>query len=195
MPEAIDTREREGDRLSLLMRQAQDGDSAAYANLLAEITPLIRREVRRRRRMLPAADVEDQVQDILLSLHLVRATYDPTRPFLPWLMAIAHNRIVDGTRRQIRRSAREVTVPELPETSGEDQTNRMMEGYGDPQALHRAIQNLPRGQRLAIEMVKIREMSLKEASASTGMSVTALKVAIHRGVGALRRALKAGEEA
>lgn len=195
MADATDTREREGDRLSALMRQAQDGNSAAYASLLDEIAPLIRREVRRRRRMLSAADVEDQVQDILLSLHLVRATYDPARPFLPWLMAIAHNRIVDGIRRQIRRSAREVAVPELPETSGEDQTNRVAEGYGDREALRRAMKDLPRGQRLAIEMVKLKEMSLKEASASTGMSVAALKVAIHRGVGALRRALKAGEEA
>jgi RNA polymerase sigma-70 factor (ECF subfamily) len=44
-------------------------------------------------------------------------------------------------------------------------------------------------------MVKMREMSLKEASAASGMSVAALKVAVHRGVGALRKALNAGGKA
>jgi RNA polymerase sigma-70 factor (ECF subfamily) len=186
------SREAGGDRLSLLMRSAQEGRSTAYAQLLSEIAPLIRREVRRRRRNLPAADVEDLVQDVLLSLHSVRATYDPARPFLPWLLAIAHNRIIDGTRRQIRRSANEVLVDELPETFADEATNRQAEPYGDPEALRQAMQRLPPGQKLALEMVKLREMSLKEAAAATGMSVAALKIAVHRGVGALRKALNSG---
>jgi RNA polymerase sigma-70 factor (ECF subfamily) len=183
---------RAGDQLSLLMRRAQEGHSDAYAILLAEIVPLLRREVRRRRRMLPPQDIEDLVQDVLLSLHAVRATYDPGRPFLPWLMAIAHNRIIDGARRQIRRNANEVLVDELPETFADEATNRQIEAYGDAEALRHAMQQLPPGQRLALEMVKLREMSLKEAAASTGMSVAALKIAVHRGIGALRKVLNAG---
>ena len=35
------------------------------------------------------SDAEDAVQDILLTVHAVRYTYDPTRPFGPWLVAIA----------------------------------------------------------------------------------------------------------
>jgi RNA polymerase sigma-70 factor (ECF subfamily) len=104
-------------------------------------------------------------------------------------MAIAHNRVVDGIRRQVRRSANEVAVERLPETFDDDATNRPGEGYGDAEALRQAMQSLPPGQRTAIEMVKMREMSLKEASAASGMSVAALKVAVHRGVGALRKAL------
>jgi len=180
------------DRLSVLMRLAQDGQAAAYAELLTTLTPLLRREVRRRRHYLSAADIEDVVQDVLLSLHVVRATYDPSRPFLPWLMAIAHNRIVDGARRQIRRNANEVTVPDLPETFADDTANRQTDPYGDPEALRQAMQSLPPGQKLALEMVKLREMSLKEASATTGMSIAALKIAVHRGIGALRKALDAG---
>jgi RNA polymerase sigma-70 factor (ECF subfamily) len=178
--------------LAQLMQRAQAGDAAAYAVLLYEITPLLRREIRRRQRFAQPQDVEDLVQDVLLSLHAVRATYDSSRPFLPWLMAIAHNRIVDGIRRQVRRRANEVTVDELPETFPEDATNRSNEGYGDAEALRQAMQQLPRGQRTAIELVKMREMSLKEASAASGMSVAALKVAVHRGIGALRRAMNAG---
>lgn len=177
------------DRLAQLMQRAQEGQSPAYGELLTEITPRLRRAIRQRRRFLQPQDVEDLVQDVLLSLHVVRATYDPGRPFWPWLMAITHNRIVDGVRRQVRRNANEVTVDVLPETFADDATNRPGEGYGDPEALRQAVQRLPQGQRTAIELVKMREMSLKEASAASGMSVAALKVAVHRGMGALRKAL------
>jgi DNA-directed RNA polymerase specialized sigma24 family protein len=88
--------------------------------LLEEVTPLLRQTVRRHRNFLQPADVEDLVQDILLSLHAVRATYDPGRPFLPWLMAIARNRMADGARRYVRRSANEVGVEQLPVAFAED---------------------------------------------------------------------------
>ena len=178
-----------GEHLAQLMQRAQEGQSSAYAELLREIAPLLRRDIRRKRRYLQPQDIEDMVQDVLLSLHVVRATYDPARPFLPWLMAIAHNRVVDGIRRQVRRSANEVAVEHLPETFDEDATNRPGEGYRDAEALRQAMQSLPPGQRTAIEMIKMQEMSLKDASAASGMSVAALKVAVHRGVGALRKAL------
>ena len=85
-------------RLETLMRAAQDGDSASYRQLLTGIIPLLRHFVRKHRTFLQPADVEDLVQNILLSLHAVRATYDPARPFLPWLYAIARNRMMDGSR-------------------------------------------------------------------------------------------------
>jgi RNA polymerase sigma-70 factor (ECF subfamily) len=177
------------DRLGSLMRAAQDGDGEAYLRLLTEVTPLLRRTVRRQRSFLQSSDIEDIVQDILVSLHTVRATYDPNRPFLPWLMAIARNRMVDAARRYGRLSANEVSVAEYPETFLDAPTNTFDGSYGDPQALREAIGHLPPGQRDAVEMLKLREMSLKEASAKSGMSVAALKVAVHRGMKTLRKAL------
>jgi RNA polymerase sigma-70 factor (ECF subfamily) len=171
------------------MRCAQDGDSVAYARLLREVAPLVRNTVRRGRRFLPPQDVEDLVQDILLSLHAARATYDPARPFLPWLMAIARNRMADGARRHARRSANEVACDRPPETFTADGTNMRGESYGDAQALSQAVAELPSGQRRAIELLKLREMSLKEAAAASGMSVGALKVAVHRGMSTLRKVL------
>jgi RNA polymerase sigma-70 factor (ECF subfamily) len=179
----------ETDRLERLMRAAQDGDGAAYLRLLTEITPILRRAVQGRRRFLQPSDVEDLVQDILVSLHSVRATYDPARPFLPWLMAIAHNRLADAARRYGRGAANEVLVAEIPETFSEQPANNADGTYGDPEALRQAIGRLPPGQRRAIELLKLREMSLKEAAVASGMSVAALKVAVHRGMIALRKAL------
>jgi RNA polymerase sigma factor (sigma-70 family) len=182
-------------RLASLMRTAQEGDSAAYAELLAAVSNLLRDKIGRRMHWLQTQDIEDLVQDTLLSLHAVRATYDPHRPFLPWLMAIARNRVADGARRYARRTANEVVVDELPETFSEDAANIPGEGYGDPEALRQAMETLPPGQRRAVEMLKLKEMSLKEASAESGMSVGSLKIAVHRGVSALRKVLSAETQA
>ena len=177
-------------RLAELMRSAQDGDRSGYARLLREITPLIRRVVRRQRRFLQEADSEDLVQDILLSLHAVRTTYDPERPFLPWLIAITRNRLAGSARCYSRREAQEVQVDDVAVTFSEADANSVSEVYGDPEALRHAIADLPPGQRQAIEMLKLRELSLKEAAAESGTSLGALKISVHRAMTSLRRALK-----
>lgn len=169
-----------------LMAAAQDGDNAAYGRLLGEITPMLRRVVRRR---WGEHDGEDIVQDILLSLHRVRHTYDPARPFKPWLLAIAQYRLADAARKTTRRGVHE--RPEwsfefgLPDAAAEEPEDTP----GDPQLLRRAIADLPEGQRRAVELLKLEERSLKEAAAETGMTVGALKVAMHRGLKALKAAM------
>ena len=175
-----------------LMRAAQDGDAEAYQALLTGITPRVRRLIRARRAFLDAADIEDLVQDVLLSVHAVRHTYDPTRPFWPWLLAIVRNRLVDAARRYGRRKGRELAVEDLDVTFADLTANTTDEGMADTEALAQAIQRLPAGQRQAIDLLKLREMSLKEAAAYSGSSVSALKVATHRAMASLRRALGAG---
>lgn len=167
------------------MTQAQAGDQASYRRLLRAITPLLTAIVRRS--MRHPQDVEDTVQDILLTMHVIRATYDPQRPFRPWLIGVARNRIADRVRSRARRHAREMALAPEHETLGEDTANA---GSGlDDALLHAAIDSLPPGQRQALELMKLKEMSLQEASAQTGLSVTALKVATHRGLKQLRRLL------
>jgi RNA polymerase sigma-70 factor (ECF subfamily) len=171
-----------------LMQAAQAGDAQAYVRLLKDITPRLQQMVRHRRRFLPAADIDDIVQDILISLHAVRATYDPGRPFMPWLLAIARNRLADSGRRHARQTAHEVLVDQLPVTFTEEETN-ISDSYGDPEALRHAIDTLPPGQREAVEMIKLREMTLKEAASVSGTSTGALKVSVHRAMTTLRRIL------
>lgn len=168
------------------MRAALAGDAAAYGHLLKEVTPIVRRVVLSH--WQGRAEAEDIVQDVLLSLHTVRHTYDPERPLIPWLMAIARNRLADHQRRQVRRSRNEIAVEVLPETFGGDSTN-IDNAPGDPEELRRAIAGLPPGQRQAVELLKLREMSLKEAADASGMSVPALKVAMHRAMKVLRSKL------
>jgi len=170
------------------MRAAQDGDGTAYAQLLQAIADRARTFVRRRGLLAPDS-VEDVVQDILLSVHAVRQTYDPARPFMPWLLAIARNRLADRLRANIRVATHEQSVDDLEVTFGNADANSQDEGVADARTLAAAIQQLPPSQRQAIELLKLRELSLKEASTLTGVSIGALKVATHRAMTTLRKAL------
>lgn len=167
------------------MKAAQDGDAQAYARLLAELLPVVRRMVASRRPGI--VDNEDVVQEILLTLHAIRHTYDPSRPFLPWLAAIVAHRCADAARSDMRRFQRTASLDDLPETFGAVEANTLAM---DGRALGHALARLPEGQRRAVELVKLREMSLAEASATTGMSQGALKVAVHRAIKALKGLLE-----
>lgn len=175
-------------RWQQMMRAAQDGDNAAYAALLSEILPVLRRLVAYRWPSAP--DVEDIVQEILLSVHTVRHTYDPTRPFMPWLMTIATRRTIDAARRRTARSANETTVDIMPETFSGDAAKNEQETSDDQEAIRRALAQLPDGQREAVELMKVKGLSLQEASAVTGKSVASLKVSVHRALKAMREVLK-----
>ena len=174
-----------------LMRLAQEGDRTAYSRLLSEIAPLLRQAVRHKRSILRPQDIEDVVQNILLALHRGRATYDPARPFLPWLFAIARNQIAESARRHARRARYEIAVAEIPETFSSAATKNDTETYGDTEALRAAICTLPTGQQRAIELLKLKEMTLKEAEVASGVTIAALKVSVHRAMLALRKALNA----
>lgn len=177
------------DALGQLMRAAQGGDATAYVELLRTVTPRIRQIVQHRRGFAGSDEVEDLVQEVLLSLHQVRASYDPARPFTPWLLAIVRNRLADGARRYSRTTAREVTIDEEDVTFYETATKFDIAELQDVDTLHEAVRALPEGQRRAIELLKLKGLSLKEAAAITGSSESALKVATHRAMATLRRTL------
>jgi RNA polymerase sigma-70 factor (ECF subfamily) len=191
----MEDRPRDDERFGALMRAAQAGDGGAYRELLEAITPRVRQLVRRRRGFAGLEAVEDIVQDVLLSVHAVRATYDADRPFVPWLLAIVRHRLADHARQHFRRAAHEVAADDAGVTFEDVAANLRSEESADAEALAGAIRALPAGQRQAIELLKIKEMSLKEASVASGLSVGALKVATHRAMTSLRRALgKARDE-
>lgn len=171
---------------SMLMARAQNGERETYRRLLEDITPYLRSLAARRHR--DPRDIEDSVQDILLTVHAIRHTYDPDRPFGPWLVAIANRRMIDRLRVQGRSTARETEWTDEHETFAAPEAN-FHEAASDARALRHAVDRLPPAQRQAIELLKLREMSLKEASLESGMSISGLKVATHRALKCLRKIL------
>jgi RNA polymerase sigma factor (sigma-70 family) len=166
------------------MRAAQAGDRAAYEQLLRAVTPFIRALTRRHCRN--PADLEELVQDSLLTLHRVRHTYDPARPFSPWLAAIALRRSIDGLRRRLRQARYEVTDANAHETFIDAAANDNVEHLRSAEEVGELLRLLPTRQREALEALKLKEMSLAEASAASGQSIGALKVNTHRALKALR---------
>ena len=168
------------------MARAQEGDRAAYRQLLDETSRYVRSLVTRNN--IPPSDIEDTVQDVLLTVHAVRHTYDPSRPFGPWLVAIARRRIIDKLRQRQRLRFREIELDASHETFSGDQSN-YEEPIWDSGELRQAIASLPSGQRQAVELLKLQELSLKEAATRSGKSIGSLKVASHRAIESLRALL------
>ncbi|MET4702308.1 RNA polymerase sigma-70 factor (ECF subfamily) [Constrictibacter sp. MBR-5] len=167
-----------------LMAASQAGDKSAYRQLLTELLPYLRRIAHRR---LPThEDAEDVVQETLVTIHAIRHTYDPSRPFRPWLVTIARRRIADRLHQLGRRNHVEAPPDRGSETFFTEDWN-LAEDRIRAGELRAAITALPPGQRRAIELTKLRELSLAEASTISGVSVTALKVGVHRAVATLRR--------
>jgi len=169
---------------SVLMAKAQGGDAASYRALLEAVAPYLRALASRRHR--DQRDIEDAVQDILLTVHQIRHTYDPTRPFGPWLVAIANRRLVDRLRRQGRSTARETSLEPHHETFAAPEANLQPDPM-EQGALRTAVAGLPPRQREAITLLKLQELSLKEASAASGLTVASLKVSVHRGMKNLKK--------
>ncbi len=158
--------------LANLMRLSQQGDRQAYTVLLTEVKLWLERYFRRR---VAPAQLDDLVQEVLLALHRKRASWDPSRAFLPWLAAIARYRWVDHLRKAYRREEAALEDHDAAEDSGEEAVLARL-------SLDRLLVRISARQAEAIELVKVEGLSIREASARTGQSESAVKVNIHRGL-------------
>ena len=94
--------------LTRLAGMAQQGDKAAYAALLGAAQHWLVRYYRRR---VTPCQLDDLVQETLLSVHRKLASYEPSRPFAPWLAAIARYRFVDHLRPRISTASSDSNPP------------------------------------------------------------------------------------
>lgn len=167
-------------RLADLLRRGRAGDRDAYRLFLTEIGARLRRQMRSRIAGLPEADLEDLVQEILLSIHASRATWDGARPVLPWIAAITRFRAADHFRRRGRRGKLSQEMAQMAETFSAGPTNRTSEEVIDAMSMDRALTELSATERRAFTLVRLRGLSLAEAARSSGSTVAAMKIAVHR---------------
>ncbi|GMN02068.1 sigma-70 family RNA polymerase sigma factor [Erythrobacter sp. MTPC3] len=158
--------------LARLMASAQEGDKAATNVLLTEVGMWLERYFRRR---VPPHQIDDLVQEVLIAFYTKRATFDPARPFLPWLAAIARYRWVDHLRKVYKHDSQELMDDDASQDSEEEVVLARV-------SLDRLFVQLTDKQAEAIELVKIGGLSIKEASEKTGQSESLVKVNIHRGL-------------
>jgi RNA polymerase sigma-70 factor (ECF subfamily) len=168
------------------MAAAQAGDRIAYERLLRDCVPLIKAVARRQG--VTGDRVDDVVQDVLLTIHRARQTYDPARSFTAWLSVIAARRAIDLLRQTGRHRAREVYAPLAAENYPDDSSNpsRGLDRADDAGAVGEALATLPLRQREAVQHLVLEERSLADAATLTRRSKGSLKVNLHRAFKALR---------
>lgn len=160
--------------LARLMRAAILGDEKAYGDFLQRAACIVR-GFARRKIVQGGIDPEDIVQETLLAIHLKRHTWRQDAPITPWLYAIANYKLTDAFRRRGRRA--EIEIGEIAETFAEPKTEAVSD-----QEIGRALATLAPGQRSVVEAISIDGRSIRETAKWLGMSETAVRVALHRGL-------------
>ena len=156
------------------------GDEASYHAFLKSLSSHLRGFLRVRLIRLPD-DVEDLVQETLLAVHNQRHTYDSQQPLTAWVHAIARYKLVDLLRRRSTRDA--LTDPLDDEAVFFVQAET--EAVDAKRDIYKLLKRLPDRQRLPIVHMKLEGLSVVEAAKLTGMSESAVKVGVHRGLKAL----------
>jgi RNA polymerase sigma-70 factor (ECF subfamily) len=170
-----DDREAE---LSALLRRANRGDERAYAGFLAQAAVVVRMVARRRLGAGPGMDPEDVVQETLMAIHIKRHSWRESEPVTPWLATIARYKIIDAYRR--RGSRVDIDIEEMTEILAAPQAETARN-----EEIERALALLPPGQRAVVERIGVDGRSISETASELQMKEGAVRVALHRGLGAI----------
>ncbi|MFZ3127484.1 MAG: sigma-70 family RNA polymerase sigma factor [Rhodoferax sp.] len=172
-------------QLQTLLTQGLGGDAVAYHDFLRVLSGHLRAYFRRRLFQRPD-DVEDLVQETLLAVHNQRHTYRLDQPLTAWIHAIARYKFVDLLRaRSIREDLNDPLEEDLSVFAESD--TDAVEAKKD---INKLLADLPERQRLPIVHVKLEGLSVAETAQRTGMSESAIKVGIHRGLKALAERMR-----
>ena len=184
------TVEEREQRWAEAMRAERRGEAVAYERMLKEVATALRRSLAPRlvRVGLGAHEAEDLVQEILIGLHGKRHTWDPARPFLPWLHAITRYKLIDFTRHRRRETTRRVDLPledwlKIVEAPADDASRSTVE-------VDRHLPVLPVSQRKIVRAIAVEGASVRDVSLRFATSDGAVRVTIHR---AIRRLLAAAD--
>lgn len=183
------TEERE-QHWSEAMRAERRGDAVAYERMLKEVAATLRRSLASRlvRVGLAAHEAEDLVQEILIGLHGKRHTWDPERPFLPWLHAIARYKLIDFTRHRRRETRQRVDLPlenwlEIVDPVAD-------EAHRSTSEAERNLAVLPVSQRKIVRAIALEGASVSDVARGLATSEGAIRMTLHR---AIKRLLRAGD--
>jgi RNA polymerase sigma-70 factor, ECF subfamily len=187
--ELVHPQERE---LRALMTASLEGDGTAYHALLKQLTGHLRAYYRHRFARIGhgPTEAEDLLQEVLIAVHTHRHTYDRLQPFTPWIHAIARYKFLDYLRRT------KSSYKDLPITSAEELTAKSdMVAVESGLDLQRLMMKISSKARKVIQHVKLEGLSVSEAAVRCGMSESAVKVAVHRGLKALALQIRKESEA
>jgi RNA polymerase sigma-70 factor, ECF subfamily len=156
-----------------------DGDQTAYGKFLIKVIPILRRLVGRR---LGVSDVEDVVQEVLISIHKARHTYDGARPIMPWIASITNFRITDHLRKLYSKMQHQTyDIADYEDVLSDVSENTFNKNY-----IVDLLEDVPEKQKEILMMMHIDGYTVKEMSKKMGMNESAVKVAAHRAIKKIR---------
>jgi RNA polymerase sigma-70 factor (ECF subfamily) len=167
-------------RLRALLLAGLEGDAQAYHAFLQALGAHLRAFLRRRLYRLPN-DIEDIVQEILIAVHNGRHTYQAQQPLTAWTHAIARYKVADYLRHRSRHDALHDPLDDEAAIFAESDEEATQARHD----VEKLLDQLPDRHRLPILHVKLQGLSVAETAAITGLSESAIKVGIHRGLKAL----------
>ncbi|MGO7042252.1 sigma-70 family RNA polymerase sigma factor [Rhizobium leguminosarum] len=173
-----------------MMRAAVAGNTQAYRNVLAAMTPHLRAMARRRCDQfgIPASEAEDAVQEVLLTIHLKRGSWDVDRPIGPWLSTIVRNKLIDF----LRKRGKHVVIPihYVAATLGMGDGSEISDRLDVEKILH----GLKHPQRTIVRSISMEGASVRETAAQLNMSEVAVRVSLHRALKALSAVYRSDHE-
>lgn len=178
------TKNRKEASLAAQFLAANAGDSGAYHQFLSAITPIIRTIALQKNHGVVQRNAEDIVQDVLLSIHAKRHTWDQTQPVLPWVYAIMRHRVIDYMRKHGRTGAQHINIDDVSEEQLVDE-----EQFTERIDLPRHIARLRGRLHTVTKAIGLEGKSIEETSREHGMSENAVRIAFHRALKQLRKGL------
>jgi RNA polymerase sigma-70 factor (ECF subfamily) len=126
-------------------------------------------------RRLPAQEVEDVLQDVLLRIHRnIRDLSDDSR-FGPWVYSVARNAVIDRLRRKRPVAADSVDPDTLPGADDRESEQALLN------CVTPFVARLPDVYRHAITLVELQGLPQAEAAKIAGLSVSGMKSRVQRG--------------
>nr|WP_279609290.1 sigma-70 family RNA polymerase sigma factor [Burkholderia gladioli] len=166
--------------MTALLLRSIEGDKAAYRDFLVELTRLLRVRLRAKLRRSDE-DLEDLLQEVLIAVHHGLSTFRPEVPLTAWISAIVRYKVADHHRGRYRWDALHTPLDD----DGELFVEAADEAVDARRDLRQLLATLPKGQRVPIEHTRLLGMSVAETASATGLSESAVKVGVHRGLKAL----------
>lgn len=168
--------------LSRLLCSGLAGNQVDYGKFLTSITPILKRMIVTK---LASAEVGDVVQEILISIHKARHTYDGERPIMPWIAAIASFRITDHLRKHYSQMRHQtVDISELENILAD-----VTEDGSANESIDELLQSVPEKDKNILKLMHVEGYTAKEVGLKLGMNESAVKVAAHRAVKKIRAKL------
>ena len=164
------------------MTSSLDGDAGAYRLLLERLTAHLRSYYRHQFARIGhgPTEAEDLVQEVLISIHTHRQTYNQSQLLTPWVHAIARFKFLDYLRRT-KSSFRDISIDNAEELMAHSDMAAVESGLD----LKRVMSRISSRARQAIQCVKLEGLNVREAAARCRMSESAVKIAVHRGLKAI----------